>query len=382
MRRRDLLVRVCLLGALSGCPTKRNPAYCEADGECSNGYVCDLNSHGCVIAPDAQPPDARLAGPKAYVADNVNGIYQVERSATGDLSLGSQVVALGNAYGALTSKDGKQLFVLTNESTAPTIHRYEISATDGTLNDVQDRSLGSCVPFRAGLHPSGNYIVVGCTSASYSLVPIDPTTGELGNIVNRATGTAGYLRPVFTPDGGCMFLADIGLYSYSFDVQSGGATPVNNPQVNGPPVGIGVSADGSVLYLADDDNIAKKLTPYQIATSCNLTQQPAAAVTISGGMQDLVVHPDGTGIFVFGPNLYAFNIAAGAPATLTAVTNSPFTISASVAFPMKVGVIDPQYLAGSDTGGPYTATLNANAFVAGATLVTGGSNTTSIAVAP
>jgi hypothetical protein len=39
-------------------------------------------------------------------------------------------------------------------------------------------------------------------------------------------------------------------------------------------------------------------------------------------------------------------------------------------------------LAGSDTGGPYTATLNANAFVAGATLVTGGSNTTSIAVAP
>ena len=391
MRWRVLLVLACFVVEVGGC-TKHNPDYCVSNADCANGYACDLNSHGCVVSIDAAidgPPDAPLAGPKAYVIDSVAGIYHATRNATGDLSIGPQIVALASAYIAVTSKDGKQVFVLTNDA-SPMIYRYAISAVDGTLTESQSRSLGSCTPWRATVHPSGSYVVVGCTGAAYALVPIDPTTGEMGNVVGRAVGTVGYVTAAFTPDGACMFLAEqvsSGIHSYSFNVQTGAATSAGNAQVDGPATALGVSTDGTVLYVADDNNIgSRKLTPYQIATSCTLTQLSAKAVTIGSAMEYVVVHPDGTGVFVIGRSLYAFNVAAGAPATLTAVGGSPFTLPGT-AVGMRMGVIDPQvptklYLAGSDSGGPYSATLNANAVAGGATLVTGGSNTMWIAVAP
>ncbi len=43
---------VCLI--VVSC-TKANPEFCEVEQDCSNGFVCDLETHGCVEAPP--PPD-------------------------------------------------------------------------------------------------------------------------------------------------------------------------------------------------------------------------------------------------------------------------------------------------------------------------------------
>lgn len=37
-----------LVAGVAGCPTKHNPAYCSSNGDCVNGSVCDLDTHGCV----------------------------------------------------------------------------------------------------------------------------------------------------------------------------------------------------------------------------------------------------------------------------------------------------------------------------------------------
>ncbi len=48
-------MRALLVCSLLISCTKANPEFCEAEQDCSNGFVCDLESHACVEAPP--PPD-------------------------------------------------------------------------------------------------------------------------------------------------------------------------------------------------------------------------------------------------------------------------------------------------------------------------------------
>lgn len=326
---------------------------------------------------DGPPPKLLTRG---YLFDFTSGIYQLDKIANGTLKLASAnpTPAVGAAMGTINN-EGTHLYAL--DRTNKQIIDFAISATNGSLGQRVTTPINSCTPVSAKVHPGGKFLVVGCSTPEIVVVPIKPD-GSLGAPVVTGAGVSP-ATPVFTPNGSCLYVADlnsapISLLIFQFNAATGVVTP--NGAVAGPPVprGLAVHPSGAFVYVAGSD----MLKGYSIGAACDLTPM-TANIPIGANTQQLTLDPAGTHAFVTGTEVFVFDIAANG--ALTPNNGNPFFATGTT---MDGAIMDPAvpdrlYITGRGYSGTLVISIAADgALTQVSSLIAGGNGDSWMQLAP
>jgi DNA-binding beta-propeller fold protein YncE len=325
---------------------------------------------------DGAMRDAPLDGPplkvltRGYLFDFTSGIYQLDKIANGNLKLASAspTPAGGAATGAINN-EGTHLYAL--DRTNKQIIDFAISATNGSLSQRAMTPIISCTPVSAKVHPGGKFLAVGCSTPEIVVVPIK-ADGSLGSPVVTGAGV-NPATPVFTPNGSCLYVADLspqsGLLIFQFNAATGAVSP--NGAVSGPsvPRGLAVHPSGAFVYEAGID----MLKGYSIGAACDLTPM-TANIPIGSNTQQLTLDPAGTHAFVTGTEVFVFDIAA--TGALTPINGNPFLATGTT---MDGAIMDPAvpdrlYITGRGYSGTLVISIAPNGALAQVSSLAAGGN--------
>lgn len=334
---------------------------------------------------DGKPADAPVnpAMKHGFIVDTQAGIFPVNKDPdTGALMVAGGVVAGGNPFNAVTNKQGTHLFVIDGSD----VRDFTIGANGTSLTQVGTVAVTGCTAmWFSALHPTGKYLAVACANNRFAIVHVD-ANGALTTADTITTSGSTVLVPAWTPNGNCLFFADLNggttpILMYRFDATTGVPTSVGSQTAPSGPRGIAIHPNGLFLYEAGTFS-PPLMQAFSITTSCTLTPIGSTLPAASNG-GPLTVDPMGRFLFETGTQVDAYKIATDG--TLTTVTGSPFIQTGTT---MDGAIFDPAvpdllYITGRGYGGTFSAPIAADGSVSmGTTASTGGGGSYWFALAP
>jgi hypothetical protein len=312
---------------------------------------------------DGKMPDSPMAGPSnAYAIDPQNGIFQVARDrATGGLTLVSTTpTPLTSSLMSVSDSAGKYIFVIGADPTNPRLTSFTIGA-NGALAANSTLTFAHCYPQSAAMHPTNNWIAVGCSSAYVAVVPIT-SSGGFGTAIETPTGAAP-AAAAWSNDGKCLFFADSGavapqsnVLAYAFDPSQGAISGIG--ALFGPATASAITASPTAnsVFVAGRGGAGNNgvVQEYQYSSNCALTgvHNP---VSISMNAERAVVDPTGAHLYVTDGGLWAFSTSANG---LAAYATNPYFATTGIAFGVAIhpGLPHVVYV----TGYAYQGTIVVN----------------------
>jgi 6-phosphogluconolactonase (cycloisomerase 2 family) len=317
--------------------------------------------------------DGQIDGPpvvqpllKAYQIDYLNGIYRATRDpTTGKLTMvAAAPVASGGSIAAITNKQGTHLYTLDVTPNAYALRDYTINL-DGSLTAGAVTPMSNCNVYWAALHPSGNFLAVGCNSSYLAIVPIN-SNGTLGTpSITSVTGSPRV--PAFTPNGNCLFFANANggstfenVQVFTFD-SSTGAIMQQTDQLGVPACAnaIAVHSSGAYAYAAGNCT-PPTVQAFRIGANCLLTTYNSG-LAISNNASAAMIDPQSNNLYVAGSDVSWFTIAADG--SLSPQPGNPFLVGAAS---IQGTIMDPTlpnilYLTGQSFPGTEVASVGMTA---------------------
>jgi PKD repeat protein len=135
------------------------------------------------------------------------------------------------------------------------------------------------------------------------------------------------------------------------------ATPLAVRFASPPVSSIGISPDGGTLYVGEDDDSSGGVQSFSVADPANTTFWDGRNIVQSNGLrldgvQDLVVAPDGSALYLSGPG---FNSAGASESQVLALALRPFTATEQ---PTWSEGLQPGTAGGIDLGSPNSLAVS------------------------
>jgi 6-phosphogluconolactonase len=294
--------------------------------------------------------------------------------ATGAISVGAETPQVqGTSPQGLALIPSKKFLYAIN-SRANSISTFNVNS-DGSL------SLGR-VPTPAGngadnavIDPSGKYLLVTNNfSNSVSVFAIDAASGDLSEVPSSPFyANSNPTEILITPSGQFVYVTNPGIGMVTgFSFSNGVLTPVPNSPVFS---GLGASAlaidsSGRFLYVANASAINTVVASVGNISGYNIDQNTGALAPILGspftstqgnGPTALAVDPSGRFVYAISPgssySIWCFTITA-TNGQLTAVTSSPFSVTAGGLFALFDLSGNYLYVGSSTSNGVAVFTYN------------------------
>jgi 6-phosphogluconolactonase (cycloisomerase 2 family) len=323
-------------------------------------------SQAIVLSPDRT---------SVYVANNsANTVAQFSVGADGTLSPKTPpTVAVTRPVGAAVSPDGKSAYFTSQTSSL--IAQFDIAA-DGTLSPKTPATIAApanqgdivvnAASTRAYAGNTGGTVSQYAIAADGTLSSLTPATVMSGG--NQSTGLG------LSPDGSHLYVANRGANSVSWMAIGSGdgtLTLAGTIAAQAQPNDVTLSPDGHSAYAANQNGAANSLSQYTVAADGSLTSKLPAVIASPTTPKTIVFSSDGTNAYVPHQNsadVGMFTVAGDG--TLTA--KSPATVaSATGAFAAvysdgpPVTTSPPSATTGAasaitDTGATVAGTVNAH----------------------
>lgn len=324
---------------------------------------CGTNTHVNPSGP-SHTAYVTLPGKGAVLQLHIN-------NSTGVISVGSETPQVQNTSPTGLALLPSKKFLYVVNSRANSISIFSV-ASDGTLalNGTPTPEGGSA-PDLAVVDPSGKYLLVTNnlgdinTDGSISIFSIDAGTGALTQVGSPVPANANPTQILFTHSGKFVYVTNPGIGMVTgFTFSNGVLTPVPNTPVFSGAQASGLAVDGGdkFLYVANPAANNPGLTTIGNISGFNINSNTGELTPILGspfistlgtGPSAITVDPSGTFVYAVTPgssySIWCFRIT---PATgqLTAVTSSPFSLTAGGQF----ALIDPSgsyFYIGNQPGG-------------------------------
>lgn len=325
---------------------------------------------------------------KAWLVDQNSKLYFIRKATDGALTLTSMITTTNSPTSAVTNKQGTHLFVANINAAAGNSVTDFLINPDGQLSNpsVKLLAVGStdCTPSSMTVHPTGNYLAVGCANSRIAILNLD-ANGSLtaSSTVTHANFGQAPENLVFTPDGACLFALDrqsgnMTLHRLSFNSALGVAALMGTSPSTASK-GVAIHPNGQHLYVAGDSSVQM----HQISPGCGLSMVDSEGIAgMATGNTSIVVAPDGHRLFVSTTGIYVYNL--GPDGTMNAVSPSPMVNSIMIeASTMDPALPDVLYVT-SRADGVIPVSIATNTLTAGAAIRPTGSGTNFIdfAMAP
>jgi dipeptidyl aminopeptidase/acylaminoacyl peptidase len=266
------------------------------------------------------PGDDRILFTKDQGGNELTHIYVRERDGTvRDLTPGDKLKAQFNGW----SRDGKSLYVLTNERDQRYFDLYEY-AVDGYARTMFFQNEGGYSP--GEVSPDRRYVALGkaITANNSDVYLHDRTTGESKNLTEH-TGQISNNPGSFAADSKSLYIAtDQGsefVYLLRHDIATGKRDTVSKPSWD--VMGGGVSRGGRHLVVSINNDARTELHVYELPSMRRITlpEVPGANITgvsFSADDSQLAFYASASRA----PNdLYVMNVGAASPRRLTKSLN-------------------------------------------------------------
>jgi hypothetical protein len=331
----------------------------DAGGDDGNG-----SSDGGQMA-DAAPGSTAYG----YIIDT-NGIYTATRDlATGNVALANPsptTVAGSTFYAAVTNRPKTFLFVVESTGVTAQVRQFPLANGEPSFPVTTFPIGASCSVGALSLHPSGNFLAVGCANqvAIFQVRPGGDLAGAPMTYPLPGGGGMGIRNVQFSPNGLCLFATTPGgggggefVRAMGFDPGTGDVLVVLGGMQPTGARALAVDANSTYLYAVGNGSLAT----YSLDATCHpefITNMPAGT-----NLQQVVINPDASRLFAFGTEVHSFTLAGGVPSPVSGNPFLPGTIL------MEGAIIDPVlptilYITSRGFGGTFPASIDANGKVA------------------
>jgi 6-phosphogluconolactonase (cycloisomerase 2 family) len=264
-----------------------------------------------------------------FVASS-SAIYAYSISSSGSLTALSSGGATGfsNIVSMDVSPDGQWLFVLDDNSSAPSLDEYSINSSTGALANPKVSLFASASPVSpqaVKVSPNGAYVFVALGTAGDMVFPLTTSTGALGTAL-PLTGSATVSDNALTVDPTSTYLyiarssgTTGSVVAYS--IGTGGAlTLVNSYPAGDDPYSVGMNTTGTYLYVANLLDSTISISGYSVATNGGALTSLGTAYSGGSGVNGLAADKSGDYVLAINsggsPGLSMYSYDSTTPGTL------------------------------------------------------------------
>jgi hypothetical protein len=329
------------------------------------GSVAAVPDSGTGSGSDGGTDTPGSSAISAWNVDTSIGLIGMTKdSATGALALASAgVTMVSGAQSAVLNNAHTHLFVPVVVGSGGAIHDYTIGA-DGTLTRTGMASTGTCQPHTLAVHPSADYLIVGCASNLIGIVTLVNGAITSASVTTNKALQAPTRNVLFNLDGSCVFATDEtaptseAIQLFTFNTSGGDLTFLGTIPGTTQTSGTAIHPNGQYLYITG----ATQVTVAQL-NGCSLNNVDTKALGTPTGVPKAVLTPSGSRLFVGdGPKVHVFDVGSGG-ATLTPAMTPMTAFTSDVSY-VAIDPSRPDTLYVTLANGTFPATVSATGALA------------------